>query len=61
MAQLTQWMSRAEQCSKQLAGQIDAGANLAEMLDYTERVFLDADNDYRAKNFSTELTQVDSP
>lgn len=30
---------------------------MAEILDYTERLFLAADNDYRSKNFSPELTQ----
>jgi len=56
--QLNQWMPRAEQLSKMLVGQIDIQSNMAEMLECTERVFLAADNDYRAKNFSSELTQV---
>lgn len=56
--QLTQWINKAEQSSNQLVGQIDLASNMAEMLDYTDRVFLAADNDYRAKNFTPELTQV---
>lgn len=51
--QLGQWMPKAEQLSKMLVGQIDIASNMAEMLDYTERIFLSADNDYRAKHFST--------
>jgi hypothetical protein len=51
-------MPRAEQLSKMLTGQIDIPSNMAEMLEYTDRVFLSADNDYRAHMFSTELTQV---
>jgi hypothetical protein len=52
-------MPQAEQLARKLQGQIDISTNLAEMLDYTDRVFLEADNSYRAKNYSLELTQVD--
>lgn len=57
-AQLAEWMPKAEMLAKQLQGQVDIASNLADMLDYTDRVFLAADNDYRAKNITTELTQV---
>jgi hypothetical protein len=51
-------MPKAEQLSKMLTGQIDIPSNMAEMLKYTDLMFLEADNDYRAKNFSPELAQV---
>lgn len=51
-------MPKAEQLARGLQGQINIATNLADMLDYTDKVFLAADNEYRAKNISTELTQV---
>lgn len=37
-------MPRAEQLSKMLIGQINVTTNIADLLDYTERLFLAADD-----------------